>query len=959
MATSAENAVATLPAELQAPAARFFERLAANHALPDDALMPALARVVAGSEFAATVLLREWDELAERLTSFDAPLERCELERFVEHFLDAGLTLDAAKAALRRERNRHLVHILWRDVIARADVEETLGALSMLADQMLTAAAGYAERAMRERYGTLCDADGNTVPLVIIGMGKLGGGELNFSSDIDIIFTYPRDGRSDGAKELHAQTYFDRLSRNIITLINDVTADGFVYRTDTRLRPFGDSGPPVVSFAALESYLLQHGRDWERYAYVKASIVGPRPTAAVAQELHDSMIRPFVYRRYLDYGVFESLRDMHARISAEVQRRDLADNVKLGPGGIREIEFIVQSLQLVRGGGRPELQSPSLLAVLPKLVDGRSLDTDAARSLDAAYRFLRRLENAIQALRDAQTHDLPADATDRARLCLLLGERDWDALAARIGECRDVVSTQFDAVAFRGRDRSGEEPLRNALVELWDRRADAAEWQERLAQQGFTAADAIAAQLAGFREASALRTMDTLGRERLRTFVPRLLELVRATGNPERALSRSLAVLERVLRRSAYIALLNENRLAAERLVSLCEKSESIATELARYPVLLDELLDPRLLTGPMSRAELKAELEARIADADVPGSEEHMELLAQFQRANMFRVAVADFSGTLPIMKVSDSLTFLAETVLEHALAVAWADVAERHGQPTFDDDGERRVAGFGIIGYGKLGGLELSYGSDLDIVFLHDSRGSRQTTDGARPLDNAVFFSRLVRRLMHFLTTTTSTGELYEIDMRLRPSGRKGLLVTSVDAFERYQDENAWTWEHQALLRARPVAGSAQVASEFERVRADTLMHRVRRESLKDDVLSMRARMRTELDRSDATTFDLKQGVGGIGDIEFLVQYLVLEHAERHPAVIEYSDNIRQLDALAACDVVTPSTAEQLQDIYRAFRLRQHHLVLNNEPARIPADEFAAERAAVEKLWARVFES
>ncbi len=435
--------------------------------------------------------------------------------------------------------------------------------------------------------------------------------------------------------------------------------------------------------------------------------------------------------------------------------------------------------------------------------------------------------------------------------------------------------------------------------------------------------------------------------------MPRLLLLVRESENPLVALARVLAIVEQILRRSAYVALLIENDLVMRRLVRLCEQSAYVAQQIAMFPVLLDELLDPRIYTARITRKDLEAELSDRLAASQAADSEARMSVLGQFQRASMFRIAVADFNGNLPVMRVSDSLTDLAETVLNYALDVAWQDMTAKHGEPEYVVDGERRRAGFGIIAYGKLGGIELSYGSDLDIVFLHDSHGMEQTTNGARPLDNTMFFSRLVRRLVHFLTTQTGSGVLYEIDMRLRPDGRRGLLFTSTEAFERYQDENAWTWEHQALLRARPVAGSAVVAREFERIRSETLRQRVRRDSLRDDVLSMRQKMRKELDKSDSDWFDLKQGAGGIADIEFLVQYLVLASADTHPAVIHYPDNVRQLATLAAADCLDENLALRLQDIYRGYRLRLHHLTLNEQKPLVPQAEFAAERADISAAW------
>ena len=942
-----------LPDNVKALVERWFERLETEHGetgLTGEA-RARLSRVVATSDFAGNVIFREWPYFRERLPNAGRLPDDVELQTLTERIAQGGMPIEEAKEQLRRYRQRYLVEVLWCELEGRCELTESLGALSLLADRMIGAAAGYARQQLLERFGSFRDSVGDEVPFVVLGMGKLGGGELNFSSDIDLVFLFPRDGESDGRRKLAGQQYFTRLSQIVVALLDEVTSDGFVFRVDTRLRPFGESGPPVISFSALENYLLQHGRDWERYAYIKARIVGRRPDAGARRELFDDLIGPFVYRRYLDFGVFESLREMHALISAEVQRRELADNVKLGPGGIREIEFIVQSLQLVRGGSRQELRTASLAEALPALADQRGLGPAAVEALWEAYVFLRRLENFIQALRDQQTHDLPTDATDRARLCIAMGSGSWEDLVEQLDRHRQRVTVEFEAVALRAAPDAQDIDRENRFAALWDSDSDETEWQAAL--QDEPEAEQMAKSITEFRRSPSTLKIDTISRERLHRFVPTLLTLVLDSEDPLLALQRSLAVIGRVLRRSAYVALLNENRMAAQRLVRLCVRSAYIAEQIARYPVLLDELLDSATGTERIEKREFETEFDSRFAQLGTVDSETSMEALAQLQRASLFRVAVADFSGNLPIMKVSDSLTFLAEAVLDRALSAAWNDIVARHGAPCYELEGKRIKAGFGIIAYGKLGGLELSYGSDLDLVFLHDSRGSKQVTDGAKPLDNGMFFARLVRRLTHFLTTQTSSGVMYDIDTRLRPDGRSGLLVTSTDAFQRYQDENAWTWEHQALLRARPVAGSEAVASEFARIRRSTLIGRVRREQLHDDVVSMRRRMRKELDRSDSARFDLKHGRGGIGDIEFIVQYLVLKHAAAYPAVIDFSDNIRQIAALASAGRLDIRAAARLQDAYRGFRLRLHHLSLNDRPPFVDPADFAAEREFVESEW------
>lgn len=959
MNVSSERALAhalkALPAPLHATVSLWFERhdeLYPGTSVPSEMIEP-LARLVAVSDFAASTSLKEWHWLVEQRELLHRVPDPGQVDEFVTDMAARDEPVDTAKKRLRHYRNRYLLHVLWREVGGIATLDETLAALSSLADRMLDAATAVAERQLTARFGVLRDASGERVSIVILGMGKLGGGELNFSSDIDIIFLYPGEARSDGARELSAAEYFGRLSRQVVALLDETTSDGFVFRVDTRLRPFGDSGPPVVSFAALESYLLQHGRDWERYAYVKARVVGPAPPAAVVEELYNDLIIPFVYRRYLDFGVFESLRNMQALIAAEVRRRELADNIKLGPGGIREIEFIVQSLQLVRGGSNSEFQGRSLQEVLPRIVGHDGISAEDATVLLDAYRFLRRLENFIQAMRDQQLHELPKNDIDRARLTTAMQYTDWDSMLADLNAHRDSVTERFRKIAFRHRDPLDDDPLKNRLAELWGRTANADEWAAVLEAEGFQLAMLLAEEISGFAEARTTERIDAISRQRLRQFMPELLLLLRDSEQPLQALQRTLAIVEQVLRRSAYLALLNENSRAMQRLVSLCERSAYIAEQIARYPILLDELLDARIHTARMTRVDFDADLQQRLRAIKPADSETRMELLARFQRANQFRIAVADFAGSLSIMRVSDCLTDLAETVLNYALRVAWQDMSEVHGEPEYLVDGELHKAGFGIIAYGKLGGIELSYRSDLDLVFLHDSHGDRQITNGPKPIDNSMFFTRLVRRLSHFLTTQTGSGMLYEVDTRLRPDGQSGLLVSSIDAFERYQEENAWTWEHQALLRARPVAGSAVISREFERIRADTLTARVRRETLRDDVRSMRQRMRDQLDKSDTQYFDLKQGSGGITDIEFIVQYLVLTNAAEHRAVIHYPDNIRQLATLAAAGCLPETSALRLQDIYRSYRNRLHHLSLDDKTPVVGQDAFESEREFVNEVW------
>jgi [glutamine synthetase] adenylyltransferase / [glutamine synthetase]-adenylyl-L-tyrosine phosphorylase len=949
-------AISRLPGPLQDSLQRWVERLREHRPRAFDDLQPTdrrkLLRLAACSEFAGNVAIREWDWLVRQLR--DGTL-RDGADPAASRPAEWPEDIGEFKQALRRRRNRSLIRILWRDLNEQASVADTLAALSTLADMLIAAAVAFAEADMRWRFGTVQDGAGRELAIVLLAMGKLGGRELNFSSDIDLIFLYPADGESAGARSLAAQEYFTRLSRLIVMLLEEVTPDGFVYRVDTRLRPFGDSGPPVVSFGALESYLLRHGRGWERYAYVKARVLDTGHPA-VAADLMRNIIEPFVYRRYLDYGVFESLRDMKALVAAEAKRRQLADDIKRGPGGIREIEFIVQSLQLVRGGGDRKLRTPELQVALKRLERTKNLEARDAAALDESYRFLRRLENVIQAIRDQQVHALPGSQPDQARLALAMDCSNWAALAEEIGRRREAVTGLFESVAFRGGEKRLQTDIGGSAATLWNASSGMEEWADMFRNFGYGEADAMAKVIAGFASGGPVAQTDRTGAKRLARFVPALLVTLQGREQPSVVLKRVLGIVEQVLRRSAYIALLNENPMVLERLVGLCEASAWLAAEVGRFPLLLDELLDPRLYTMELSPEEMRTDLKRRLDGIAGGDSEQQIETLGQFQRATLFRVAVADVTDNLPVMKVSDRLTELAELVVNTALAVAWRDLTQRHGLPYVETAGGRRRAGFGVIAYGKFGGIELSYGSDLDLVFLHDGNGPVQVTDGAKPLDNSVFFARLVRRLVHFLTAQTSSGALYQVDTRLRPSGRSGLLVTSVDAFARYQEENAWTWEHQALLRSRPVAGSAAVAREFQRIRGETLRRRVRRDRLAEDVRNMRARMRRQLSRDDQAHFDLKQGAGGIGDIEFLVQYLVLNHAGEHPALIYYPDNIRQLGVLEATGCLEGDDVRRLQDVYRSYRLCLHRLVLDDQPPLVAEDRFADERRDVIALWDRL---
>jgi glutamate-ammonia-ligase adenylyltransferase len=914
------------------------------------ALPPAVAttaaQVAVASDFVLAVLRRHPHELVERLNDQSA---------LSVDVLSARLKLPgseaAAMAALRRFRQIEMARIAWRDLAGWADLEVCLADLSALADSCIQ--AGLAHVAHETNVAAPRDAAGQLLPLLVLAMGKLGGAELNFSSDVDLVFLHPETeelAAGDDDALARAQAYYPKLAQRLIRLLDHKTDDGFVFRVDTRLRPFGASGPLVVSTAALESYLVQHGRDWERYAYVKARLV---TGAEYSPELFDDILTPFVYRRYLDYGVFESLRQMKKLIVQEVNRRELAENIKLGPGGIREIEFIVQAFQLVRGGRNRELRTRSLLQALPLLASDRQLGQATVASLASAYRFLRTLENRLQAMDDRQTHDLPDAPEPRARLAFAMGEASWEALYERLQGHRAQVEREFGRIAW---DASGTaaRPADGDPSAAWETGA----LDELLAGSALAGDANITALLAELRGGALYQRMDEVSRQRLAAVIVRSLDLLDGAPEAAKALTRVLPVFRAVCRRSAYLALLNENPAALERLLKLAAESSWLVRQVADYPLLLDELLDERLFDVPPTREELAALFEQTLHAAHPHDGEATLEALRVFQRTAQFRIAIADRLGSLPLMKVSDRLTDTAELVLEFALQTAWRELAAKFGHPMRGEASHPREAGFAVIGYGKLGGLELSYSSDLDLVFLHNSSGAVQETNGTPPLENERFFARLVQRLIHFLTIQTRTGRLYEVDTRLRPSGSSGLMVSSLASFERYQRGEAWVWEHQALLRSRALAGSREVCAEFERIRRETLVAHVDRAKLHGEVARMRARMRAELSLSKGHAFDLKQDAGGIADIEFLVDYWVLANAHEFPELVEFPDNIRQLEALERVGVVSQERCQRLKEAYLALRSRTHELALDETGRVVDDNEFKELRAWIISVWNDVFD-
>ena len=948
-----------VPGALREAVQRWWERVSAQPgwderfaALPD-VYGDQIAKVVAASEFVGSVLIQDAQALPWLERHFE-PSQAVAASASYEARASAATTVELAQQILREWRRREMLRIAWRDIVGAATVTETLQAVSDLADGCIRAAAAAGRLQLVPVFGRPQSAEGEPV-FVVIGMGKLGGRELNFSSDIDLVFLFAGAGETDGQRVIANEEYFNRLGREVIRLLDARTADGFVFRVDMRLRPYGESGPLVVSLGSLEDYLQHHGRDWERYAWIKArAVVGQDSYASAYREF----IRPFVYRRYLDFGVFDSLRGMKALIEREVARRDLDNHLKLGKGGIREIEFIVQSMQLVRGGGDRRLQTPSLLEVLPLLAGSKLISAAEVAELGEDYLTLRKAENGLQMLRDQQAHTLPEDDLDKARLSLCMGFPDWQATAKKIDFTRQRVAQHFDALLFG----APEEQRRFDDVGISWLDSDSVKVDEELANFGIPAEDipAVAAILDTYRHAAPYRRLDEVGHRRLFVILARLLKSAAKHAAPAVVVDRVLRVLEAIGTRSSYLALLKEQPPALDRLIDICAISGFLSRQIADFPLLLDELIDAKAFDELPSRGKFIAELAARTERLSADDPEREVEALRQFQKVAVFTVALADLTGRLPLMRVSDRLTDIAELIVQCCMGLAWQQMTQAYGTPYCgeQDDALRPVV-VAVAAYGKLGGLELGYGSDLDLVFLHDSSGAVQVTRGERPLDNGIFFLRLGQRIVHLLTMHSAAGRLYEVDMRLRPNGKGGFLITGIDAFERYQQTDAWTWEHQALLRARAVGGDPELCAQFEAIRRRILTLGVRRDTLRADVRDMRLRMRRELSRSKKGQFDIKQDAGGIADIEFLVQYWVLSAAAQHPELLTYTDNIRQLEGLASVGTLDEETAEWLKLTYIDYRTILHHSTLEGDGERVVSDEpHLQARERIKAIWQSVFE-
>ncbi|MGE5242566.1 MAG: bifunctional [glutamate--ammonia ligase]-adenylyl-L-tyrosine phosphorylase/[glutamate--ammonia-ligase] adenylyltransferase [Bacteroidota bacterium] len=965
-----------IPIPLRAAVENYWHRLREQLAglPPADAetWMSALPRVFAASDFVARACAQHPELLRDLIESRDLfrAYETGELARRVGRELANVADETALKTRLRGLRRREMARIAWRDLAGAADLNEVMATLSELADACVHEALDKLHVWTCARYGEPRGvASGKPQSLVVLALGKLGGGELNFSSDIDLIFTYPEEGETAGTSALSNHEFFIRLGQALIGALNENTDDGFVFRVDMRLRPNGASGPLALSFDAMEHYYQVHGREWERYALIKArAIAGER---AAGRELL-ARLKPFVFRKYLDYGTLDAIRSMKLMIEREVSRKGLQTNVKLGPGGIREIEFLAQALQLIRGGREPDLAEPALLKVLPRLAAGGHITPETERELAAAYVFLRNTEHRLQMVDDRQTQELPADDKEKLRLAFASGFADWGKFETALNRQRRRVQELFSQMfsAPQG-EATPEAQAKDSLQAVWLQAVDNEAARVILTKSGYAAPDAVLALLDGLRSGSAYESFSAEGRARMDRLVPLLLAAAGLSFDPATTLARLVNLLEAIGRRSTYLALLIENPMALSQLVKLLSASPWIANWIAQHPIVLDELLDPRSLYEPLTRERLADELRSRLAHIPGEDVELQMEILREFRHGRVLRVAAADIArdlragglqtqatlsapGQAP-EQVGAHLAAIAEVVIGESLELAQAALLAKHGAPRCP--GRDLPPGFAVIGYGKLGSLELGYGSDLDMIFLYEGCDDGATA-GPRVLPNEAYFARLGQRLIHVLTTRTPGGILYEVDMRLRPSGKSGPLVTSLAAFRDYQRDHAWTWEHQALVRARWVAGSAALAQAFAEVRQEMLCRARDPARLKAEVREMRAKMAAAQAPGEPGRVNVKHDPGGIVDIEFMVQYWVLRWAHEHPGLTRHTDNIHILEALSTEGLLDSGQAQLLTEAYRRYLSVEHRLKLMERGATADPAELGDWPQKVRRVWDATFQ-
>ncbi len=909
------------------------------------------------SRYAQRILESEPARKAELLQALQSPFSRKEMQAFLDAHSQQIATEENLHRVLRDLRKQVMLRLAMRDISGEADLSEVMSSMTALAEVTINFALKYHENWLTQpdRFGLPRGEHSNTIQhLLVVAMGKLGGGELNVSSDVDLIFVYPEDGETDGIKSISNHEFFARLGRKLISSLNDYTVDGYVFRVDMRLRPHGENSPLAISFPMLEEYFIKQGREWERYAWIKGRVITVHSDSEAESILMEKMVRPFVFRKYLDFGAYESMRRLHAQLRKEVERREMHDNIKLGPGGIREIEFITQVFQLIRGGRDVDLCIRPTLSVLQRLQKKHQLPEQAATELTDAYHFLRKLEHRLQYLDDQQIQTLPLNPVDQNLIATVMGFPDYASFMQQLDTHRKNVTRLFELIFAAPR----KSPTHDMLAHLWQAETQDISQTEaattQLSTMGFSEPAKISERLRLFYQDTFYHQLPETSQQHINTLVPMIIEAVAELPPVEITLERMLQLLEKISSQTSYLALLLEHPHTLQRVAELVSISQWASDYLGRHPILLDELLRHDAPHPATDWNALSNELIYQLNHVNNPKNdviEWQMDVLRHFQHAQVFRLLVTDLEGSLLLETLSDHLTALADLILDSVLNLAWSGLKKRH----------RTEPAFAIIGYGKLGGKELGYASDLDMIFLYEDNHP----------DAAEIYTKLGQSINAWLTRHTSAGFLYETDLRLRPNGAAGLLVSSMEAFAQYQREQAWVWEHQALTRARFVAGDQQVGEAFENTRKEILCKSRNLIELKQDILKMREKM-LDVHPNPTPLFDIKHDRGGIIDVEFIVQYLVLGYASQFPQLTGNIGNIALLKLAGELGLVPAELATQVRTAYREYRRLQHRFRLGGEPeltsaplskdksekfARIAADHLSNDRLSVLQLWDAVF--
>lgn len=863
-------------------------------------------------------------------------------ENSLVKLVDYSASIDDLKKSLRNLRHYHLVQIVLNDICAETAVEKILEQISSLADALIKTSLEAASLHLEKKHGIPLNANSERQQLLVIAMGKLGGGELNFSSDIDLILSYAEDGELKGIGNLSYREFYIRVGRLMTQLLNDVTGDGFVYRVDLRLRPWGNSGPLVVSLDGLAHYYHLHGREWERYALVKSRLVNGLPQEIQAFK---QIVSPFVFRKYFDFNVFSELGSLKQQIDKQAKLKQQLLNIKLFSGGIREIEFCMQALQILRGGRNPQLQTPSIMDMFEHAKNEKFYSSKELHVLTESYLFYRLIENRIQMLNDQQTHDLPESEEAQISILSALNFDTWLSLLTKIEKTQLKVHAIFKQLFLENEPKSNEIDFTHFELEDWIKYCHETEIQE---------AEELGTRIHQLLLERSIQAMSSKGKSRLFQLLPELFKLLSKSSNALIIFEGFYRLFISIAGRSVYLELINMHQTMLYKLIDLFSLSEWLSQEIIKYPVLLESVLITNDLEE--SKSILLTNLRTQISNIK-DDKELTLDILRVFKRQQVFQIALKESQGLIDALKASRLLSELAELLLQVSYELSFSELEVQYGQPCYQLDGALHYSKFAVIAYGKLGGKELHYESDLDVIFLHDSMGTKQQTTGEKCISNEQFYMRLAQKITSSMSLMTSSGRLYEIDSRLRPNGASGYLVSSIESYQNYQLTKAWVWEHQALVRATLCAGEESFRGDFEKVKCNILAQQREPESLQKEICEMRNKMyEAKFNNKKHESFNLKHSRGGLVDIEFMVQYFVLLNANKQSSLCQYSDNIRLLEELVSKKVVAQSYLPLLE-IYQQLHYLLHQQVLSPHTNTTDLELIENNVEQVKNLWQQSF--